>query len=59
WCWYLNLERGKFFVYANRLDQLVLVKLKSGRKYVLSCENADKMADAINHYLQQVKNQAL
>ena len=54
WGWYRNQELGKFFVYATRLDQLVLVKLKSGRKYVLSCENADKMADAVNHYLKQL-----
>lgn len=58
WGWYRNQELGYFFVYATKLDQLILLKLKSGRQYVLSCENAEKMADVVNHYLN-LKKQTL
>lgn len=48
WGHYRNQELGKFFVYATRMDQLILVTLKSGKKYVISCKNADEMCEQIN-----------
>lgn len=47
WGWFRNQELGRFFVYATSLKQLVLVTLASGRRYVVSCENAQEMAAQI------------
>jgi hypothetical protein len=47
WGWFRNNEVGNVFVYATRMDQLLLVTLSSGRKYVLSCKDAKTMADNI------------
>lgn len=48
WGWYRNQELRRFFVYGGNLDRLVLITLKSGRKYVVSCTDAATMADKIN-----------
>lgn len=53
WGWFRNQELGRFFVYATSLDQLVLVTLGSGRKYVISCENAQEMACQITLRLRK------
>ena len=56
WGHYRNQELGKFFVYGTRMDQLILVTLKSGKKYVISCKNADEMSTQINLRLKRTEN---
>ncbi len=61
WGWYSVSGIGRFFLYATRLDTLLLIQLKSGRKYLVSCEDPAKMARFIQHYqyrAQQIKRQA-
>ena len=48
WGHYRNQELGKFSVYGTSLDQLILVILKSGKQYVISCKNAEEMSNQIN-----------
>lgn len=60
WGWYSASGIGRFFLYATRLDTLLLVQLQSGRKYVVSCEDPAKMARFIQHYqyrARQIKQQ--
>ena len=52
WGWYHNQELKHFFVYATNLNQLVLVRLRSGRKYVISCTDAPSMATEIARQLR-------
>lgn len=51
WGWYRNQELGKFFVSATNLKQLIVIRLKNGRTYVLSCLDAESMARQINMLL--------
>lgn len=53
WGWYRNQELGKFFVSATNLKQLVVVKLKSGKAYVVSCLDADALSRQINMRLNE------
>lgn len=50
WGWYYASGIGRLFLYATRLDNLLLIQLQSGRKYVVSCEDPAKMARFIQHY---------
>lgn len=52
WGWFHNQELKHFFVYATNLNQLVLVRLRSGRKYVISCTDAPSMATEIARQLR-------
>lgn len=47
WGYFSDIIIGSYFGYYGNRSQCILVKLKNGRQYVISCENPDGMADAI------------
>lgn len=51
WGRYSTANEGKLFVYASNLNQLVLVRMKDGSKYLVSCSDAKIMANCINSRL--------
>ena len=52
--WGLFREKniGTYFAYFGKADECFLVTLKSGRKYVLGCQNPDQMVEAIQEKLE-------
>lgn len=46
--WYKTRELGRFFIYATNLKELVCITLMSGKKYMISCEDAQSMYKEIN-----------
>ena len=46
--WYKNQELGRFFIYATNLKELICITLMSGKKYMISCEDAQSMYKEIN-----------
>ena len=48
WGWFHERDLGKYFAYYGRASDCFLVELKSGRKYMLGCQNPQKMVEYIN-----------
>lgn len=48
WGRYFDTKEGRIYVYASNFNQLVLVELKDGLKYLISCSDASAMANCIN-----------
>lgn len=47
WGYYFATGEGKMYVYASNLNQLVLIEMKDGSKYLVSCSDARTMANCI------------
>ncbi len=47
WGYFSDIIIGSYFGYYGNRNQCILVKLKNGRQYVISCQDPDGMADAI------------
>lgn len=47
WGYFSDIIIGTYFGYYGDRDQCILIKLKSGRQYVVSCKQPDAMAAAI------------
>lgn len=43
WGWYAAKGTGKFMLYASNLDDLLLLKLANGKKYVISCVDSAQL----------------
>lgn len=54
--WYKNKELGRFFIYATNLKELICITLISGKKYMISCEDARNLYNEINHRLSNIQN---
>lgn len=54
--WYKNKELGRFFIYATNLKELICITLISGKKYMISCEDARNMYNEIHHRLSNIQN---
>lgn len=48
WGWFYNSEFGRYFAYYGRKEECFLITLDNGRRYVLGCDNAILMTEAIN-----------
>ena len=48
WGWFRERDLGMYFAYYGRSSDCFLVELHNGRKYVLGCQNPQKMVDYIN-----------
>lgn len=46
--WFKESDIGKYFAYYGKSSDCFLVTLKNGKKYMLGCEDAPAMVDAIN-----------
>ena len=47
WGWFSERNIGKYFAYYGKSSDCFLVKLKSGRKYMLGCKDSLEMVDEI------------
>ncbi|MDE6653116.1 MAG: PH domain-containing protein [Muribaculaceae bacterium] len=47
WGIYMDSAEGRIYVYASNLNQLVLVEMKDGSKFLISCSDARTMANCI------------
>lgn len=48
WGYFNDIIIGSYFGYYGNYSQCILVKLKGGRQYVVSCENPDRMVSYVN-----------
>lgn len=53
WGWFSERSIGKYFAYYGRASQTFLIRLKSGRQYMLGCRDSKEMADALTNLLTQ------
>lgn len=51
WGYFHDIIIGSYFGYYGDRNQCVLIRLKSGRQYVVSCEQPNLMLEVINKYL--------
>ncbi len=51
WGYFNDIMIGTYFGYYGSRSNCILVKLKSGRQYVLGCDNAPAMVDFINEQM--------
>lgn len=49
--WFREGDLGKYFAYYGKASDCFLVTLRDGRKYMLGCEDAPQMAEAIKKKL--------
>ncbi|MDE6490608.1 MAG: PH domain-containing protein [Muribaculaceae bacterium] len=54
WGWFSSPSIGRYFAYVGRWRDAFLIELKSGRKYVISCKESDRVVTAINDRLAVV-----
>lgn len=47
WGYFSDIIIGSYFGYYGDMDQCILVKLKNGKQYVISCCDSHKMIEAI------------
>ncbi len=47
WGWFSQRDLGKYFAYYGKASDCFLVKLKSGKQYLLGCEDAPEMVEEI------------
>lgn len=48
--WFSEGDLGKYFAYYGKSSDCFLVTLKSGKKYMLGCQDAPEMVEAISKY---------
>lgn len=53
WGWFSEEDTGKYFAYYGKSSDCFLVTLKSGRKYMIGCENPDVIVDCIRKAIGQ------
>lgn len=53
WGWFSEPGIGRYFAYYGKSSDCFLVTLKSGKKYVLGCENAPEMVSYIENHLHK------
>lgn len=58
--WYHNREIGRYFAYIGKCKDTFLIELKSGRKYVISCNQPEVIVkcimDGISHRSEPCHN---
>ncbi|MDE6643621.1 MAG: PH domain-containing protein [Muribaculaceae bacterium] len=53
WGWFKDGEVGRYFAYYGKASECFLVKLKSGRQYMLGCKDTQEMVDYIQSQLNK------
>lgn len=51
WGYFSDIIIGCYFGYYGNKDECILIKLKSGKQYVVSCSEPDKMIMSINEHI--------
>lgn len=47
WGWFREPSIGKYFAYYGKASQTFLIRLKSGKQYMLGCRDSKEMAKAL------------
>lgn len=47
WGWFREPSIGKYFAYYGKASETFLIRLKSGRQYMLGCRDSKEMAKAL------------
>ncbi|MDE6637236.1 MAG: PH domain-containing protein [Muribaculaceae bacterium] len=53
WGWFSEPSIGKYFAYYGMASQTFLIRLRSGRQYMLGCRDAAEMAKELEKLLQR------
>ncbi|MBD5379969.1 MAG: hypothetical protein HDR74_08820 [Bacteroides sp.] len=53
WGWFKDGELGRYFAYYGKASECFMVKLKSGRQYMLGCKDTQEMVDYIQNQLNK------
>lgn len=53
WGWFSDGELGRYFAYYGKASECFLVKLKSGRQYMLGCKDTKEMVGYIQAQLNK------
>ncbi|MDE6741915.1 MAG: PH domain-containing protein [Muribaculaceae bacterium] len=56
WGWFREPSIGKYFAYYGKASQTFLIRLKSGRQYMLGCRDSKEMAKALADQLNLIRN---
>lgn len=56
WGWFREPSIGKYFAYYGMASQTFLIRLKSGRQYMLGCRDSKEMAKALADQLSHLSN---
>ncbi|MDE6379280.1 MAG: PH domain-containing protein [Muribaculaceae bacterium] len=56
WGWFREPSIGKYFAYYGLASQTFLIRLKSGRQYMLGCRDAKEMAKELGDALARMRN---
>ena len=52
WGYFTDIMIGNYFGYYGDRDQCILIRLKNGRQYVISCEDPEEMIVSISAHLE-------
>lgn len=52
WGWFREGDIGKYFAYYGKASDCFFIELKDGRKYMLGCEDASAMVEAIRERMK-------
>lgn len=55
WGWFREPSIGKYFAYYGKASQTFLIRLKSGRQYMLGCLDSREMAEELIKVLQKTE----
>lgn len=53
WGWFSEPTIGKYFAFYGMASQTFLIRLKSGRQYMLGCRDAKEMAEALKKAIKE------
>ncbi|MDE6341413.1 MAG: PH domain-containing protein [Muribaculaceae bacterium] len=51
WGWFRESSIGKYFAFYGQASQTFLIRMKSGRQYMLGCSDSTEMAEALTDRL--------
>ena len=54
--WFREPSIGKYFAYYGMASQTFLIRLKSGRQYMLGCKDSKEMAKELGNSLARMRN---
>ena len=53
--WFREPSIGKYFAYYGKASQTFLIRLKSGKQYMLGCSDSREMAEALANILPPIR----
>ena len=56
WGWFREASIGKYFAYYGKASETFLIRLKSGKQYMLGCSDSQEMAKELGQTLAGLQN---